>query len=70
MSEHWQRCFDVQTRRCVCPIENRDARVSEAAPEMLALLREAAPSGPHQHVDSMTCWFCRAKRLLARIDGD
>jgi hypothetical protein len=37
--EHSQRCFDVQTRRCVCGIENRDVRVREAAPEMEELLR-------------------------------
>lgn len=38
MSEHWQACFDVQTRRCVCPIENKDARIREAAPEMREML--------------------------------
>jgi hypothetical protein len=37
-TEHSQRCFDVQTRRCVCAIENRDVRVREAAPEMEELL--------------------------------
>ena len=44
-------------------------RQRERAPRLAALIREATPVGPHQHVDGLTCWFCRAKAVLAEIDG-
>lgn len=37
--------------------------------EARKLLRETVPNGAHMHVDSLTCWFCRAKALLAPLSS-
>jgi hypothetical protein len=78
--EHSQRCFDVQTRRCVCGIENRDVRVREAAPEMFALLAEEATGENNWQCDNLdgvrctatgggpACWTHRVRALVARLN--
>ena len=49
--------------------DDENSRLIAAAPDMLELLRAAHPHETHQHVDALTCWLCKVKRLLARIDG-
>jgi hypothetical protein len=60
VGEHWQACFDVNTRRCVCPIGTREARVCEAAPKMEALLRSMEFSAGERANACPVCYMVEA----------
>jgi hypothetical protein len=69
---HSQACFDVISRRCVCPLGNREARVRRLASEMEALLRVLLdPSRPPTECrrTNCSCEIHAGRALLARIDA-
>jgi hypothetical protein len=71
MAQHYQACFDVQTRCCVCPIGDRAAAVRAAAPEMEELLRVLLdPERPPTRCfrTDCSCEIHRGRALLDRLD--